>query len=74
MNSTRCQAKVIAALDALSAELGALWQDETTFYQRFEMKAEVIPEKASIEEEDYVYARLRDMLTSAHIPARPDFR
>lgn len=74
LNPSHCHAHTVAALDALSAELTTMWKDQNTFYQRFEMKAEAILKKASLEEEDYVYARLRDMLQSAHIPPRPDFR
>lgn len=74
MNPGHCHAQLIAALDALGAELPTMWKDEATFYERFDRKADAILKKASLEEEDYVYARLRDMLHSAQIPARPDFR
>ena len=71
LNPGRCHSQIVAALNA---DLRTMWKDEDTFYQRFEMKAEAILKKASLEEEDYVYARLRDMLHNADIPARPDFR
>lgn len=74
MKHTLCHARIVAALDDLAAEIPILWQDNQTFYPHFEHKAEEILRRARLEEEDYVYARLRDMLAHFDIPARPDFR